>query len=120
MVERKQKRIAGSSLMLALKEGCWPGNKGCSRLEKGQGGDEVGLIRKALDLEYKTSGSHRKILSQTHECTVLSWMDMPATFDEDWLSHSSAPKTQNCDALLLPQFSLHTCLDNRNGKEMEG
>ena len=71
------------------------------------------------DLEYKTSGSHRKILSQTHECTVLSWMDMPATFDEDWLSHSSAPKKQNCDALLLPQFSLHTCLDNRNGKEME-
>ena len=108
MVEKKQKRIAGSSLMLALKEGCWPGNKGCSRLEKGQGGDEVGLIRKALDLEYKTSGSHGKILSQTHECTVLSWMDMPATFEEDWLSHSPAPKKQNCDVLLLlPQFSHH-------------
>ena len=60
MVVRKQKRIAGSSLMLALKE---PGNKGCSRLEKGQGGDEMGLIRKALDLECKTSGSHGKILS---------------------------------------------------------
>lgn len=49
--------------MLALKERHQPGNKGCSRLEKEQGGDEVGLIRKALDLEYKTSGSHGKILS---------------------------------------------------------
>ena len=85
------------------------------------GRGQEGLIRKALDLEYKTSGRHGKILSQTQERTVVSWMDMPATFEEDWVSHSSALKKQNCDVLLLlPQFSLHTSLDHTHGKEMEG
>lgn len=57
-------------------------------MEKGQGRNEVGQTRKALNQERKTWGSHGRGLSQTRGCTVVSWIGVLAMCEVGWVSPS--------------------------------